>query len=48
MHKITDLRSAYPYRGDHLTGYPWIMQDEKDLKRVHIIGLGDVGLNAAL
>ena len=48
MHKITDLRSAYPYREDHLTGYPWVMRDEKDLKRVHIIGLGDVGLNAAL
>ena len=48
MHKITDLCSAYPYPKDHISSYPWVMQDEKDLKRVHIIGLGDVGLNAAL
>ena len=48
MHKITDLCSAYTCQKDHISSYPWVMQDEKDLKRVHIIGLGDVGLNAAL
>ena len=48
MHKITDLCSAYPYPKDHISSYPWVMRNEKDLKRVHIIGLGDVGLNAAL
>lgn len=48
MHRITDLRSAYPYPEDHRSSYPWVMRDESDLKRVHIIGLGDVGLNAAL
>ena len=48
MHKITDLCSAYTCQKDHISSYPWVMRDEKDLKRVHIIGLGDVGLNAAL
>ena len=48
MQKITDLCSAYPYPKDHISSYPWVMRDETDLKRVHIIGLGDVGLNAAL
>ena len=48
MQKITDLCSAYPYPKDHISSYPWVMRDETDLKKVHIIGLGDVGLNAAL
>ncbi len=48
MHSITDLRSAYPYPESSLPAYPWMMQSQNDLKRVHIIGLGDVGMNAAL
>ena len=48
MHHLTELCSAYTYRKDHISSYPWVMRDETDLKRVHIIGLGDVGLNAAL
>lgn len=48
MHRITELCSEYPYRNDHVSSYPWVMRGEDDLKRVHIIGLGDVGLNAAL
>lgn len=48
MHHLTDLCSTYSYRKDHISSQSWIMQDENDLKRVHIIGLGDVGLNAAL
>ena len=48
MHRITDLSSNYPYPKDHLSSWPWVMRDETDRKIVHIIGLGDVGLNAAL
>ena len=48
MHHLTELYSAYTYQKGHISSYPWVMRDEKDLKKVHIIGLGDVGLNAAL
>ena len=48
MHRITELYSEYPYLKDHISSYPWVSQGEGDLKRVHIIGLGDVGLNATL
>ena len=48
MHKITELCSEYPYPKDHLSDFPWLMQGPDDRKSVHIIGLGDVGLNAAL
>ncbi len=48
MHKITDLKSEYPYDRKRLSHYPWLMESPEDKKRVHIIGLGDVGQNAAL
>ncbi len=48
MHKITDLKSEHPYDKSRLPSYPWLMEDAHDKKTVHIIGLGDVGQNAAI
>ena len=48
MHKITDLSSEYSFRKDRLGSYPWLMDGPDDRKRVHIIGMGDVGQNAAI
>ena len=48
MHKITDLCSQFPYGKERLSSYPWLMEDAEDKKRVHIIGLGDVGQSAAI
>ena len=48
MHKITDLCSQYPFTKERLESYPWLMESPEDKKRVHIIGLGDVGQNAAI
>ena len=48
MHKITDLCSQFPYGKGRLSSYPWLMKDAQDKKRVHIIGLGDVGQSAAI
>lgn len=48
MRKITDLRSDYSYEKSRLTSYPWLMKAPGDKKTVHIIGLGDIGQNAAI
>ncbi len=48
MHKITDLTSEYPYSKNRLSSYPWLMEGPGDRKTVHILGMGDVGQNAAL
>ncbi len=48
MHKITDLKSEYHYDKSRLPSYPWLMEGPEDKKTVHIIGLGDVGQNAAI
>ncbi len=48
MHKITDLKSQHSYNKKKLDSYPWLMKDPGDKKRVNIIGLGDVGQNAAI
>lgn len=48
MHKITDLCSEYPYKKDRPASYPWLMKGQDDRKRVHIIGMGNVGQSAAV
>ncbi len=48
MHKITDLVSEYPYKKTRLASYPWLMEGSDDKKVIHILGMGDVGQNAAL
>ena len=48
MHKITDLCSEFSFRKDRLGSYPWLMERPGDRKRVNIIGMGDVGQNAAI
>ena len=48
MHQITDLVSSYPYEKSHISTYPWVMRGEHEKKKVHVAGLGDVGLNASL
>ncbi len=48
MRKITDLRSAFPYEKSHLPSYPWLMAGPLDRKKIHIVGLGNVGQNAAV
>lgn len=48
MHRITELTSAFPYTKERLSSYPWLMERPDDRKTVHLIGMGDVGQNAAL
>ena len=47
MHKITDLCSEFPYEKSRPAAYPWLMEGPEDKKKVHLIGLGDVGQHAA-
>ncbi len=48
MHKLTELKSAFGFEAEPRDVFPWLVNNPQDRKTVHIIGMGDVGQNAAI